>query len=944
MPTRPPGTPDIDLTTANSFGELNGAVFMTGSLQPAGSGTFDSFLQIQHNGFEQGYNSDHSPQFDEKSSHPHNHSILLADVPIVFGDGSNGTADGVAYREFHLDLNDANGSGKPYISLDALQLWQEESGSLAGFTPGAGFSGAHTNYLAYNLDAGGNHWIGLNDSLSHGSGQSDIRVLIPDIFFINDAAHRYVTLYSALGQQAGWEADGGFEEWGLNHTSGGAVSSLVVHKTATVPGGTADTAGEVISYAISVSNVGNLTLTGITVSDPTVSNLAAVLSSGFNVGDTNHDSNLNAGETWQYTASHTVTQADLDSNGGGDGTIENTVTADSAQTDPVSAVASVAVDQRPTLHVTKMPDVASVNAAGNVINYAVNVQNTGNTTLFNPIVNDSQVTIVTPILNQDAPILGTTQFTIPKLVGDYNIGDTNQNGFQDSGETFVFVNAGDTNQNGVQDPGETFQFANVGDTNHNGSVDPGETFQFYNAGDTNQNGVQDGSETFQFNVSHQIAGVDANHDGFNDGDANHDGAVNPGETWQFAVSYTVTQADIDNGGVVNPGLTHDNTVTAVTDQGATGSASASVAIVQNPHLALTKHATVPDGTADHAGEVISYTVSVANAGNMTLTNLVVTDPSVSDLAAVTSGGFNVGDTDMDGKLDLTETWQYTASHTVTQAEMDAGGSIANTASAHTLQNANSSGGASIAVEQHPGVTLMKSATVDGGTANVAGEVISYAIAVANTGNVSLTSVAVSDPSVTDLAAAISGGFNTGDTNSDGKLSVGETWHYTASHTVMQTDIDGNGGGDGTIDNTASVTTAQGASANGSASVPVEQPAVLALDISDAVGTRFVDSNENGHANAGELIEWTFSLKNIGSSSLSNVLLTDLLGESATGPDSPDLNGLLDPGETWIFSHNHTLTVADVSAGHVSNDATATALDPTSHAVSVMAHYDVLLPL
>ena len=42
----------------------------------------------------------------------------------------------------------------------------------------------------------------------------------------------------------------------------------------------------------------------------------------------------------------------------------------------------------------------------------------------------------------------------------------------------MFTNVGDTNQNGVQDPGETFQFYNAGDTNHNGVEDDGETFQF----------------------------------------------------------------------------------------------------------------------------------------------------------------------------------------------------------------------------------------------------------------------------------------------------------------------------------------------------------------------------------------------------------------------------------------------------------------------------------
>src|ERR1044071_5261371 len=126
MPTRPPGTPTLDLTTA---------------------GTFNTFEQIQHNGFEQGYNTDGTKQFDTGTSANFNHSILLSQVPIVIGDGTNGTQDGVAYRVFLLDLNEMNSATNPYLSLDSLQIWQEEAGNLTGFTPGAGFAGSHTNNL-----------------------------------------------------------------------------------------------------------------------------------------------------------------------------------------------------------------------------------------------------------------------------------------------------------------------------------------------------------------------------------------------------------------------------------------------------------------------------------------------------------------------------------------------------------------------------------------------------------------------------------------------------------------------------------------------------------------------------------------------------------------------------------------------------------------------------
>jgi len=90
--------------------------------------------------------------------------------------------------------------------------------------------------------------------------------------------------------------------------------SLKIVKDAAVPGGTANVPDEVIDYTISVQNTGNTTLTGVTVVDPFVTDLTRVAD---NPG--NNDTRLEVGETWVYTATHTVTMADIVSSGGGDG-------------------------------------------------------------------------------------------------------------------------------------------------------------------------------------------------------------------------------------------------------------------------------------------------------------------------------------------------------------------------------------------------------------------------------------------------------------------------------------------------------------------------------------------------------------------------------------------------------------------------------------------------
>src|SRR3954453_13371689 len=106
MSTRPPGRRDVDLTFDSASGTFNGAVFMTGQFQLVPD-QFYSFLEVRHNGTEQGYNTDGSLQQDQLDVQNSTHSILLANVPIVIGDGSHGTVEGVAYREFRLNLGEA---------------------------------------------------------------------------------------------------------------------------------------------------------------------------------------------------------------------------------------------------------------------------------------------------------------------------------------------------------------------------------------------------------------------------------------------------------------------------------------------------------------------------------------------------------------------------------------------------------------------------------------------------------------------------------------------------------------------------------------------------------------------------------------------------------------------------------------------------------------------
>src|SRR5205814_790445 len=106
--------------------------------------------------------------------------------------------------------------------------------------------------------------------------------------------------------------------------------------------------------------------------------------------------------------------------------------------------------------------------------------------------------------------------------------------------------------------------------------------------------------------------------------------------------------------------------------------------------------------------VISYTITVQNTGNQTLTGVTVNDAFASNLVR---GSDVVGDND--ANLEVGETWSYTASHIVTQAEIDTGSDIVNTATADSNQTGPDTDDAAVSVSQSPSLNIVKSASVLG---------------------------------------------------------------------------------------------------------------------------------------------------------------------------------------------------------------------------------------
>ena len=234
----------------------------------------------------------------------------------------------------------------------------------------------------------------------------------------------------------------------------------------------------------------------------------------------------------------------------------------------------------------------------------------------------------------------------------------------------------------------------------------------------------------------------------------------------------------------------------------------------------------------------------------------------------------------------------TASYTITQADLNAG-SVTNTAKA--TANATDSNEDSETVTANQTKTLSLDKTASPSTYSTVGQTISYSYKVTNTGNVTLAGPVT----VTDDKATV--------TCPTGGLAPGAFKTCTASYTITQADLDA-----GSVKNTAQAH-ANGIDSNeDSETVTANQSKTLSLTKS---------ASPVIYNSSGTVITYSYVIKNTGNVTLSGpfTISDDKTSVSCTQPG----DGKLSPNETMNCSATYTITAADVTAGSVTNKATAT---------------------
>ncbi|MGM9479550.1 PKD-like domain-containing protein, partial [Pedobacter sp. GSP4] len=212
------------------------------------------------------------------------------------------------------------------------------------------------------------------------------------------------------------------------------------------------------------------------------------------------------------------------------------------------------------------------------------------------------------------------------------------------------------------------------------------------------------------------------------------------------------------------------------------------------------------------------------------------------------------------------------------------------------------------------LSITKAADVT--SVNKAGNVITYTVTVANTGNANQNNVVVNDPLV---GGNLSNPVKTG--NTDNILEKGETWTYSGSYTVLQSDLNNNGNpsnNSGKISNTASVKTTE---------LPTAKTAIADVNLVVSPSVALVKTstlNINGNS-----INYLFTVKNTGNVTLSNLVVTD---SKVTGAITLAATTLA-PGASTTATASYTISATEKAAGSVTNTATVNGKNPLNGNVS-----------
>ncbi|MBN2177295.1 MAG: DUF11 domain-containing protein, partial [Demequinaceae bacterium] len=630
---------------------------------------------------------------------------------------------------------------------------------------------------------------------------------------------------------------------------------------------TSDTlaAGNAITYTLEAENTGNVTLTGVQISE----GLA-----GASVVGTCGPVTLAPAATVSCDFEYVATQADIDA-----GSLTNSASVvgtppvgpDVMDTDVVTLTATAA----PSISLAKTTSDAL--ALGATITYTLEAENTGNVTLTGVQISEALAgaTVVGSCSPATlAPSATTTcVFEYTATQADVDAGSLTNSasvvGTPPSGPNVTDTDA--VTLTATQNPAISLSKSSGDPLVAGGTITY--TLEAENTGYVTLTGVQ---------ISEGLAGATVV------GTCDPVTLI-PGETVSCTVEYVATQADIDAGSLTNSASVIG---TPPTGPDVTDTDAVTLTVTAAPSISLTK--TTSDSLV--AGGTITYTIEAENTGNVTLTGVQISE--------ALAGAFVVGTCDP-VTLVPAETTTCTFEYTATQTDVDAG-SLTNSASVvgttPSGPDVTDTDTVTLTATVSPSISLTKTTS----DSLALGATITYTLEAENTGNVTLTGVQISE--------ALAGATVVGSCD-PATLAPSATTTCVFEYVVLQSDIDA-----GSLVNSASVvgTPPTGPDVTDTDAVTLTTGGVADIELTKTTGA--------SNVNVGDVVTYTLTAENTGGVTLTDVTMAESLpGASFVGTCDPVT---LAPAATTTCTVEYTATQADIDAGSIVNAASVTGTPPT----------------
>ncbi|MGB3815128.1 MAG: SdrD B-like domain-containing protein [Shinella sp.] len=712
--------------------------------------------------------------------------------------------------------------------------------------------------------------------------------------------------------------------------------SLTKVLSSTIP--TVPRAGDVLTWTVTAQNTGNVTLTNLVASDPFPD--ATVTPASV--------TSLAPGATVDFTVKAPLTQADINA---GQVTNKAKIEFDS-QTGPQTSTDSNVVTtplptHSPSIALTKIGDVSGLSnppQPGEEITYKIVVRNTGNVPLDNitlvdllpgVVIDPADALALSSVVLQPQNAAGNASGTeievnaiYPLMKKDIDAGSV-INTAVTTGKSTVDSSQTVTDRGGTtfetDDPTTTI-IPQAPEIRLVKSITTAALSTPPKAGDVITYGFaihNTGNVTMQGIALAELVADVAVHN-----PSGWAGPLAAGEinTDAFTATYALKQADIDRGSFANTALVSGTapgtggvpmTVTDTSGTDTTNDTPVELLLTKISALDIEKSYTATLSTPPKPGDVVTYSFVVTNTGNVTLTDVEVSDP-LADLAmpVTTIPTLLPGP---ENAVTLTATYELKLS------DIHAG-EVRNTATVEGIYTDPVTGIATpvppvssdevvIPIAQAPSIALVKSAVSGLNEPATAGETITYTFVVTNTGNLGLTDVKIVDP----LPGIVPSSFNVGN------LAPGASQSVTATYAIVAADIDA-----GKVENQALVTANY---LDGTVTKPVQDLSGSTKETDDPVvvpivppapaleivkSGSFEDTDGSGAPTVGDRLVYTFKVTNTGNIVLDQVTPVDA-GPTFNGlPAGASLSAMtpaaltLAPGQDATFEATYSLTQGDIN--------------------------------